>query len=96
MICVHSATLATIIAGLVGVFVVHVIGDPNFREYHWMIAHVTSTFLAKEFELVTQTIANSGLANLDRKGRGEVLAPENANDIYIVESVPAAVSTTDK
>ena len=93
MICIHSAGLATIVSSVVCIFVVHVIGNPNLRKYNRMIAHVNSAFIAEELELVTQAVANGCLANFERKGRGEILATENTNNIHIVESVPAGVST---
>lgn len=95
VICIHSAGLATIVSSLVRIFVVHVIWNPNLRKYHRMTAHINSAFIAEELELVTQTVANGRLANFERKGRGEVLAPENTNNIHIVESVPTGVSTAD-
>lgn len=93
VIGIHGTSLASVVASLVSVFFIHVIGNPDLRKHHWVIAHVVPAFFAEELELVPQTVSDSRLANLERECRGKVLAPKDTNDIYIVESIPAVVST---
>ena len=93
MICIHGPDLATIVAGFVRILVIHVVGDPNFRKYHRMITHVPKTFVSQELELITQTISNSCLSNLNSKRRAPIFATEDTNHINIVEAIPIMISS---
>lgn len=95
MIRIHGTALATVVTSFVCILVVHVIGDSDFCEYQWMATHVIQTFIAEELQLVTETVSDGCLANLNCKGRGIIFASKYANDIHIVKPVPATVSKTD-
>lgn len=95
MISIHSTGLATVVACLVGILVIHVIGDSDFCKQQWMVAHVIQTFITEELELISQAVSNCSLSNLDSKGRGPVLAPKNTNHIDIIKTIPKVVRIYD-
>jgi ethanolamine utilization protein EutP (predicted NTPase) len=88
VICIHCAGLATIIAGPVCVFVVHIIRDPDLAENHGMVAHILEAFLSKKLKLVTKAVPDGSFSNLDRECRCEVLATKDANHVDIINPVP--------
>ena len=69
---VHGERLTGVVAGLVCVFVVHVIGDTDFCEQAWMDAHIIHAFLSYCGKLVAETIANCCFAYFDGKSGGHV------------------------
>lgn len=94
MIGIHSTRLATIIASLVRMFVIHIIRNSDLRQNKWMITHVVETFLSQELQLIAQAIPDCGLSNLNCKSRRKILATKNTNYIDVIDPVPAAVSTS--
>lgn len=95
MIRIHGAGLTTVVTSFVCILVVHVIGNSDFCEYQGMATHVIQTFIAEEFQLVTETVSDGCLANLNCKGWGIIFASKYTNDIHIIEAVPATVSKID-
>lgn len=91
MICIHGPDLATVVAGFVRILVIHVVRDPNFREYHRVITHIPKTFVSQELQLITQTVSNSCLSNFDSKGWAPILATEHTNHVNIVEAIPTTI-----
>lgn len=84
MVRIHCSHLAAVISRFIGMFIVHVIRDPDLGEYQRMIPHVPQALFPEEFELVTQAIANCSFTDLDSEGWCEIFATENSYHINIV------------
>lgn len=67
VIGVHGEGLAGVVAGLVGVLVVHVVGNADFGEDARVGAHVVDAFFSDRCELVSQAVSDGGFAYFDRK-----------------------------
>lgn len=92
MIGVHGTGLAAVIPCLVGILIVHVIRNSNFRIEQRVVAHIVQTFITKELQLIPQTISDRSFANFDGKGRSPIFAPKNTDDVHIIETIPVVVS----
>jgi hypothetical protein len=90
MVGIQGSDLATIVAGLVGVLVVHVVWDADLCKDTRMDAHVLGTFFSNCPELMGEAVSYRILTNLDGESWCEILASQHAEHVDVPHAVPVS------
>jgi hypothetical protein len=90
MVGIQGSDLATIVAGLVGVLVVHVVWDADLCKDTRMDAHVLGTFFSNCPELMGEAVSYRILTNLDSESWCEILASQHAEHVDVPHAVPVS------
>ena len=92
VIGVHGEGLARVVSRLIGVFVVHVVGNSDFGEDAGVFAHVVQTFSAHCRQLVSEAIPNSCFADFNGEGRCQITASQDAQNVNVPIAIPMKVT----
>jgi hypothetical protein len=90
MVGIQGSDLATIIACLVGVLVVHIVWDADFCKDARVDAHVLGTFFSDRPELVREAVSYRILTNFDGESGCEVFAAQHAEYVDVPHAVPVS------
>lgn len=69
MIRIHSSHLACVITGFIGIFIIHVVRNTNFREDTRMVSHVFNPFISYGSQLISKAVSNCRFPYFDCKCR---------------------------